>query len=444
MDIKNSTHWVQRDQKVMAECSKIKYYPFVITKGRGSIVEDADGNQFIDLLSSAACLNLGHSHPKVVEAIKNQAEDFTHYTTAYFYNTKAIEFAEKLVQITPGTFPKKVIFGLTGSDSNDGAIKVARAYTGRNKIIAFNGAYHGATFGALSLTHISLNMRRKIGATLPDIFSFDFPDTYRKGSEDAQRCIQQIESAFSSYLPPEEVAAIIIEPIQGDAGILVPPKKFMQDLANLCKKHGILFISEEVQQGFLRTGKWFGIDHFDIIPDLVILGKPVGGGMPLSAIVGRSEIIDSLGAPAHLFTFSGNPVSCAAGLASLEILSEPGFAQDVNQKGKLMKSLLEKLAEKYDLIGEVRGLGLSLAVDLVQNKETKIAASEAAAKICYRAWEKGVILITLAGNVLRIQPPLIITEKEILQAVQIIDESIEDYLNGDIPDSALEVIKGWK
>lgn len=444
MDIKNSTDWVQRDQKVMAECSKIKYYPFVITKGRGSIVEDVDGNQFIDLLSSAACMNLGHSHPKVVEAIKKQAEDLTHYTTAYFYNTKAIEFAEKLVQITPGTFPKKVIFGLTGSDSNDGAIKVARAYTGRSKIIAFNGAYHGATFGALSLTHISLNMRRKIGATLPDIFSFDFPDTYRKGSDDAQRCIQQIESAFSSYLPPEEVAAIIIEPIQGDAGILVPPKEFMQDLANLCKKHGILFISEEVQQGFLRTGKWFGIDHFDIIPDLVILGKPVGGGMPLSAIVGRSEIIDSLGAPAHLFTFSGNPVSCAAGLASLEVLSEPGFAKDVNQKGAVMKSLLEKLAEKYDLIGEVRGLGLSWAVDLVQNKETKIAASEAAAKICYRAWEKGVILITLAGNVLRIQPPLIITEKEIIRAVQIIDESIGDYLNGNIPDSALEVIKGWK
>ena len=443
METRQCEQWTKRDGKVMAACAKIRYYPFVMTRGCGSIVEDADGNKFIDLLSSAAAMNLGHAHPRVVKAVEEQARDFTHYTTAYFYNTKAIELAEKLVEVTPGSFDKKVAFGLTGSDSNDGAIKFARGFTGRSKIIAFKGAYHGSTYGAISLTHISLNMRRKIGAALPDIFAFDFPNEYRNGPEDTDRCLKQIKDAFTSYLPPDEVAAVIIEPIQGDAGILVPPKRFMQELAALCRENGILFISEEVQQGFCRTGKWFGIDNFDIVPDLLVLGKPVGGGMPLSAVVGRADVMDSLNPPAHLFTFSGNPVSCAAGLAGIEVMSEPGFLESVNAKGELMRSLFRDLQKKYSLIGEVRGLGLSNAVELVEDRSSKVPASTSAAKVCYRAWEKGVIVITLAGNVLRIQPPLIITEEEIRQAVRIIDESLADLMAGNIPDKALEVVKGW-
>lgn len=443
METSHCDHWAKRDKESMADCTKISYYPFVMAKGQGSIVEDVDGNTFIDLLSSAACLNLGHAHPKIIAAIEEQSKNFTHYTTAYFYNTKSIEMAEKLIEITPGSFDKRVAFGLTGSDSNDGAIKFARGFTGRNKIIAFKGAYHGATYGALSLTHISLNMRRKIGPAISDVFAFDFPHVYRNGDGDAARCLQQIKDAFTSYLPPDEVAAVIIEPIQGDAGIIVPPKEFMQGLYALCKEHGILFISEEVQQGFCRTGKWFGVEHFDIVPDLMILGKPLGGGTPLSAVVGRADVMNSLEAPAHLFTHSGNPVSCAAGLASIEVMSEPGFMDSVNAKGALAKKLFAELQEKYDLIGDIRGLGLSLAVELVENRDTKVPASQSAAKICYQAWRKGVILITLAGNVLRIQPPLIITEDEIRQSIRILDECFEDLQAGRIPDEALDVIKGW-
>ena len=435
--------WAQRDSQSLAKCAKISYYPFVMKKGSGSIVEDVDGNSFIDFLSSAACLNLGHAHPKIIEAVSEQMQDFSHYTTAYFYNTKAVEMAERLIQVTPGSFEKRVVFGMTGSDSNDGAIKFARGFTGRNKIIAFKGAYHGATYGALSLTHISLNMRRKLGPAIDDIFAFDYPNTYHNGPEDAERCIKQIKDAFASYLPADEVAAVILEPIQGDAGIIIPPKQFMQDLYALCQEHGILFVSEEVQQGFCRTGKWFGIDNFDVVPDMVILGKPIGGGMPLSAVVGRADVMNSLDAPAHLFTHSGNPVSCAAGLATIEVLSEPGFLEAVNEKGQLIQSLFRKMQEKYQVIGDVRGLGLSIAVELVEDRATKAPAKQAAAKICYQAWRKGLILITLAGNVLRIQPPLIVTEEEIRKALAILEECFADLEAGKISDEALDVIKGW-
>lgn len=443
INVERCRNWVARDSLVMAKCSRVKYYPFVMESGFGSTVVDVDGNSFIDLLSSAACLNVGHAHPQIVEAVRAQAEAFTHYTAAYFYNTKAIEFAEKLVQITPGTFDKRVAFGLTGSDSNDGAIKFARGYTGRDKIIVFHGAYHGSTYGAISLTHITPNMRRKIGSLIPDVFAFDFPNTFKNGEDDGDRCINQIKKAFSSYLPPEEVAAVIVEPIQGDSGILVPPIKFMQDLYALCQENSILFISEEVQQGFLRTGKWFGIDNFNIVPDLVILGKPIGGGLPLSAIVGREEIMNSLDPPAHLFTFSGNPISCAAGLAALNVLQTPGFDTSVNDKGMLMKNLLLDLKAKYSgYIADVRGLGLSLAVEIDENGDSVLSRT-ATAKISYRAWERGLILIFLANNVLRIQPPLTITEEEITTAVRIIDQCLADYMAGDIPDSALDDIEGW-
>ncbi|MDF9867296.1 4-aminobutyrate aminotransferase [Bacilli bacterium PM5-3] len=443
MKLQKANELVNRDSKVMGVCGKIKYYPFVIEKGIGSTVYDVDGNKFIDLLSSAASLNLGHSHPNVIKAIEESISKFTHYTTAYFYNEKAIELAEKVIAATPGDFEKKICFGLTGSDANDGAIKFARGYTGRSKIIAFDGAYHGSTYGSLSLTHISLNMRRKIGPVMPDVHVFDYPNTYHNGDDDGKRCIERIKKAFKTYCPPEEVAAIILEPIQGDAGIIVPPKEFVQGLAALCKEHGILLISEEVQHGYMRTGKMFSIEQFDVVPDLIVLAKPMGGGMPISAVVGRAEVIDSLGAPAHVFTFSGNHVSCASAIATIDTINTPEFEESVNKKGEYLKELLNELKDKYDFVGDVRGMGLSIGVELVKDKDSKESNDEAAAKIIYRAWEKGVILITVDGNVLRIQPPLVITMEEIKEAVSIIDEAMSDYKNNEIPDDVLNVIKGW-
>lgn len=443
MNLEENKKWVERDKKVVATCSRIKYYPFVMESGEGAIVKDVDGNEFIDMLSSAGALNLGHAHPKIIEAIEKTAKEFTHYTTAYFYNKYAIELAERLVKATPGAFEKRVVFGLTGSDANDGAIKFARGFTGRNKIIAFKNAYHGATFGAISLTHISANMRRKIGPLLPEIVPFDFPNVYKNGPEDAQRCLKSIKDAFESYCPPDEVAAVIIEPIQGDAGIIVPPKEFIKELYALCKEHGILFVAEEVQQGYMRTGKMFSIEHFDVEPDMILVAKPIGGGMPLSAIIGRADVMDSLSAPAHVFTFQGNPISCACGIVTHDIINTPEFQQDVIDKGAFLEAGFKKLQEKYECIGDVRGFGLSFGVEIVKDKVSKENDANAASKIVYQLWKKGVIMITLAGNVLRVQPPLVITKEQLASVLKTMEEVMDDLVNNRIPDEALDVIKGW-
>lgn len=439
---------VEDDKKVISPASRIPYYPLAVKSASGAIVVDEDGNQFIDLLSSAGVINVGHSHPKVVEAIIEQSKKYIHYTSAYMYNKSLVELAEKLVKITPGDSNKRVSFGLSGSDANDGMIKLARAYTGRSKVVSFIGAYHGSTYGAISLSAISLNMRRKIGPLLPDVFHFSYPDCYRcKFEKECDscnlECFNEIETAFESYMPAEEVAAIFIEPIQGDAGIIVPPRKYIKKLFNLCKEKGILFVSEEVQQGFGRTGKWFGIEHFDVVPDAIIMGKAIASGLPLSAIVAREDIMQAWEAPAHLFSTAANPVCCQAALATIDVIEEENLLKHTQELGNYMKERFNVMKDKYELIGDVRGLGLSIGVDLVTDRKTKQRASTAAAKISYRCWEKGLILSFFSKSVLRIQPPLILTKLQADKAIDIIEESINEYLKGNIPDEVLKVAKGW-
>lgn len=447
-DLKNCNRIVDEDMEVIPEFTRSPYYPLAVKRGLGSILEDADGNEYIDFLSSAAVLNVGSCHPKVVDAIIEQAKDLIHYTPGYMYMEAQVELAKKLIEITPGTFKKKVAFGVSGSDAIDGVIKLARAYTGRSKIISFTKSYHGSTYGAISVSTVSLNMRRKIGPLLPDIFHISYPDCYRCdfGKEESScnmECLEQLKLNFSSYLPPEEVAGIIMEPIAGDAGIVVPPQKYMDALYKICKEYGILLISDEVQQGFGRTGKWFGIENFNIVPDITAMGKAISSGMPLSAIVASSEIMDSLDDPAHLFTMAGNPVCCKAALATIEVIEEENLLDYTLEIGKYLIEAFQKMQDKYPVIGDIRGLGLSIGVDLVKNKVTREQNYEAAAKICYRCWEKGLIVTFFASSVLRIQPPLNITKEEIDRALNIIEESINDYLGGDIPDEVLEIAKGW-
>lgn len=439
---------VEEDNKVIAPFSRVPYYPLVIKSGYGSTVKDMDGNKFIDFLSSAGTLNTGHCHPKIVKAIKEQTEQFILYTPAYMYHKPLVDLAQKLVKITPGNFLKKVTFGLSGSDANDGAIKLARAYTGRSKIISFIRSYHGSTYGAISLSAVSLNMVRKIGPLLPEIYHMPFPDTYRNPlggvPEDAGRnCLDYLKYAFENYLPPDEVAAVIIEPIQGDAGVVVPPKDYMKQLFALCKENGILFISEEVQQGMGRTGKWFGIEHFGIEPDLIIMAKALASGMPLSALVGRAEIMDSLEAPAHLFTTAGNPVCCTAALATIKVIEEEKLMENAEKLNGIAFERFTSLKMQFPFIGEIRGLGLSLGVDLVKNPITKERNKEAAAKICYRAWQKGLLLAFFSNSVLRIQPPLVITEEEFNRGVDIIEMCMVDLRKGLLSDDILKTTKGW-
>jgi len=439
---------IKQDEEVISPASRVPYYPFVMKRGKGAIVEDIDGNRYIDFLSSAAALNTGHAHPRVVRAIKEQVNNFTNYTTAYMYNKNQVELAQELVQITPGNRTKKVSFGLSGSDANDGAIKLARIFTKRQKIIAFLRSYHGSTYGAISLSAISLNMRRNIGPFLPEIYHVPYPDCYRcpfklVPSNCNLSCLDYIKTVLDTLIPAEEIAAVIIEPIQGDAGIIVPPKNYLSNLKNLCGDNGILFIAEEVQTGFGRTGKWFAVEHWGIEPDVILLGKAIASGMPLSAIVAKKEIMDSWKAPAHLFTMGGNAVSCAAALATISVIKEEKLVEKSKEIGDYIKARFNELKKEHELIGDVRGKGLLIGVDLVSDRETKQRAEKEAAKICWRCWEKGLILTFFSKSVLRIAPPLVITKKEVDIALDIIEESIKDVEEGKISDQVLKKISGW-
>ncbi len=448
MRLTKTMELIRRDENVLAEFARIKYFPFVMKRGRGAMMEDVDGNVFIDLLSSAAAMNVGHSHPKVVERLKQQLEDFTNYTSAYIYSENLVELGEKLAAITPGNYEKRISYGVSGSDANDGAIKLARAYTGRSKLISFIGAYHGSTYGAISLSAISLNMRNKIGPLLPDIHHIEYPECYRcrydkEPGTCGLQCLSLFKKSLATYLPAEEIAGVIMEPIAGDAGLIIPPKRYMDELYSICQQYGILFVSEEVQQGMGRTGKWWSIEHFDIEPDMILSAKALGSGVPISAIIARREIAESVGPPAHLFTMSGNAFACAAASATIDVIEEENLLSKATEMGEYAKARFREMQERYDIIGEVRGLGLSIAVEIVKDKESKVGYSEAAKKICYRCWEKGVILIFLAEGALRVQPPLVITKDQMDRALDIIEESIQDFLNGEIPDSVLTFAKGW-
>ncbi|GAA0180262.1 aminotransferase class III-fold pyridoxal phosphate-dependent enzyme [Clostridium sediminicola] len=439
---------VEKDKEMYAQAGKLPYFPLAVKKGHGAIIEDADGNEYIDMLASAGMLNTGHSHPKIVEAITNQAKDFVHYIYPYVYHEPLVKLAKEIINITPGDFEKRIIFGLTGSDANDGMIKFARAYTGRSKIISYIGAYHGSTYGAISLSALNLNMRRKIGPLVPEMHHIHYPDCYRCrfGKEECNcnlECIKELQESFKYFLPPEEVAAILLEPIAGDSGFIIPPKKYIDKLYSICKENGILFVVDEVLQGFGRTGEWFGIDNFDIEPDMVVLGKSIASGMPLSAIVGRKEIMESLDAPAHTFTGAGNPISCKAALATLEVIREEELIEHSKTLGEYMKTCFKDMQERYEIIGDVRGIGMTIGVDLVKDRITKERNNNAAAKICYRAYENGVLVTFVSSNVLRIQPPLVIKKEQIDKSIDIIEEAIKDYLKGNIPDEVLKFSKGW-
>ena len=440
---------IARDSKVYSQIGRIPYAPLVVKKAYGVTIVDADGNKYIDLISAASSLNTGSNHPRVIQAIKEQLDDCINYTAGYSYNEPMIKLAESLVSIVPAGYSEmKVHFGLSGSDSIDAAIKFARGFTGRRRIVSHVGAFHGATFGALSLTPLALNMRRKVGPLLADIEHIQYPTCYRCPFNLEERscgleCLNPFRQALSSHLPPEEIAAVIVEPIAGDSGLYVPPVKYMRALYDICKEHGILFCVDEIQQALGRTGKWFCFEHFGIEPDIIVLGKALGSGMPISAVIARQEIIDSLDAPCHGFTMAGHMLSCASALETLKIIREDELLVKADELGAYAMTRFKDMREKFPIIGDVRGLGLSIGVDLVSDKTNRTGSREAAMKICYRCFEKGVFVVFLGNGVLRIQPPLVISKKELSTALDVIEETIQEYVDGQIPDDVLELVSGW-
>ncbi len=430
---------IQEDAQYFAPAGRIPYYPLVIDHAHGSVMTDVDGKEYIDLLTSASALNVGHTPQPVVDAIVAQVKKMVHYTPAYMYHEPLVKLAHRLCELSPGDFPKRVIFGLTGSDSNDALIKFARGYTGRPNIVSFVGAYHGSTYGSISMSAISLNMRRKIGPLLPGFHHIPFPDRYRGmyGASEpntVEEYLAPFKEMLATYLPPDEVACVVVETLQGDGGLLEPVEGYFRALYDLCKEHGILFAVDDVQQGLGRTGTWCSMEHFGIDPDLVVYGKSLAGGLPLSALVGREDIMMSLDRPAHLFTTGANPVCCAAALAVLDMLEGENLLQQSTEKGAHARRRMEAWKDRFRAVGDVRGLGLSLGVDIVSDKEKKTKDPEAALKICNRCFEKGVVMIAFGGSVLRFQPPLVITYEELDRALDVIEETLVELEDGKLAD----------
>ncbi len=346
------------ESKAFSKASRVKYFNIVVDSGKGATITDADGKTYIDLLASASSTNTGHSHPHIVKAIQDQAAKLIQYTPAYFANNPAVKLAPRLAALAPISGPVELSWGNSGSDANDAMIKFARAYTGRPYIVSFTGAYHGSTFGSLTLSSVSLNMSRKIGPLLPDVVKVPYPDPWQRldgEDEDAfvDRMFKAFLQPFETYLPAEEVAAVVIEPIQGDGGIVKAPTAFVQKLAAFAKKNGILLAVDEVNQGMGRSGKWWSIEHFDVEPDLMVVGKSLASGMPLSAVIGRKEILESLNAPANVFTTAGNPVTTAAAMATLDVMEDEdlvGRSVKLGKKKRVTSSPRKRLNIRLSVI----------------------------------------------------------------------------------------------
>lgn len=448
MEISSEAKRVIAEDRNYISGSLVRFIPFVIKKARGAIITDVDGNHYIDFLSGAAVTNVGHNHPAVVEAARKTMEETVHGATLYLYNESVVKLATRLNEITPGEFQKKVFFGLSGSDAVDCALKLVRYHSGRPRVISFVGAYHGMTMGALSLSGFTKTMVKKFMPLIPGIVHVPYPFCYRcpmkqKYPSCGLLCIRFIEEqVFEKYCPPEEVSAIFIEPIQGDAGIIVPPDEYLPELYNLCEKYGIILVADEIQTGFGRTGKMFACSHWAVEPDVIVLGKAIASGFPLSAVVARKEIMNWVPST-HVITCGGSPMCCEAALATIDVLESERLVKNAAKIGAYLKSELETLKNTYDVIGDVRGKGLMIGVDLVKDRETKEPAAKEAHKVCFRAWELGLVMMFLGKSTLRIAPPLCLDKEQADRAIEIIATSIRDVFLGKVPDDKIEDYHGW-
>jgi len=421
---------VKRDENVISP-SYGRFYPLVVESGRGCIVRDVDGNEYIDFNSGLVCLSVGHSHPKVVAAIKNQCDRFLHYSNTDFFYAEVVNLAEKLAEITPGNFDKKVYFGNSGAESVEAAVKLAKWHTRKQRFISFISAFHGRTIGALSFTASKPTQRRYFFPLMPGVTHVPYPYCYRcpfklTYPDCHYWCIDFIdEFVLHKYVPPEEVAAIVFEPIQGEGGYVVPPPGYFQRLKKLADKYGILLIDDEVQAGMGRTGKWFAIEHWGVEPDILCSAKALASGLPLGATIAKSTIMDWVGG-SHASTFGGNPLSCVAANAVIDVTREEKLLGNATVQGAYIMKRLEELKQQTEIVGDVRGKGLMIGMEIVENKETKKPAPKKAAEIMKRSWKRGVAVITCGSSTIRIAPPLNITRELVDAALEILGDVVKE------------------
>lgn len=425
-----------RAQQIVKEDSEFlspsytRDYPLVAKTGRGAVIEDVDGNTFLDFAAGIAVVATGHCHPQVVAAIQKQAAELIHMSGTDFYYPNLVELAEKLAFVVPGAEPKRVYFGNSGAEAIEAAIKLVKYHTKRDKLVAFHGAFHGRTMGALSLTASRSVQRKGFGTLLAGVFHTPYPDTYRgtygvRPDHAAEDCLSYLENElFRRRVDPEEVAGIFIEPIQGEGGYLPAPPEFLQGLQRMCRKYGILLVADEVQSGMGRTGKWWACQHAGIEPDILCTAKGIASGMPLSAMIARRSVMNWTPG-AHASTFGGNPVCIAASLATIKLLEEKYMA-NAARMGELVMKKTADWKQKHKIVGDIRGRGLMIGIEFVRDQKTKEKAPELRNKIVEQVFYKGLLVLGSGDTTLRLCPPLLVDEEQVDFALRTLDGVISE------------------
>lgn len=417
---------VKKDERFISP-SYGRFYPLVVESGKGCIVKDVDGNEFIDFNSGLVCMNVGHSHPKVVAAVKNQCDRFLHYSNTDFFYREVVDLAEKLTQITPGTPEKKVYFGNSGAEAVEAAVKLAKWHSRKQLFIGFISAFHGRTVGALSFTASKPTQKRHFFPLMPGVTHVPYPYCYRcpfklEYPSCHYWCVDFIEEyTLQKYVPPEDTAAIVTEPIQGEGGYVVPPPEYFQRLKKLADKYDLLLIDDEVQSGMGRTGKWFAIEHWGVEPDIICTAKALASGLPLGATIAKAKIMDWVPG-SHASTFGGNPLSCVAASAVIDAIEEEKLLENAAKQGAYIMKRLGELKEQSEIVGDVRGKGLMMGMEIVEDKESKKPAPQKVSEIMMRSWKRGINVISCGASTIRIAPPLIITRELVDSAMDIIED----------------------
>jgi 4-aminobutyrate aminotransferase len=424
---------IARDQRFVSP-SYTRCYPLVASRGEGAIVEDVDGNRFLDFNAGIAVVATGHCHPRVVEAIRHQAGKLIHMSGTDFYYESLVDLAEKLGSLAPGGVERRVSFGNSGAEAIEGAMKLARYSTGRDKFIAFLGGFHGRTMGALSLTARKAVQRKGFGPLVPGVVHAPYPNCYRcpfgqTPENCAVECAKFIEDQLMKTIAPaEEVAAFVIEPVQGEGGYVPAPQRFFDELARICEKYGILLICDEVQSGMGRTGKMWATEHFNAVPDIMAVAKGIASGLPLGATVARADLMQWTPG-AHASTFGGNPVACAAALVTIELL-EQELIDNAARMGAHLMARMREWPARFSIVGDVRGLGLMIGVELVRDQQSKTKAPELRDRVVNLAFERGLLILGAGDNTLRLSPPLVISRDQCEFALNTLEECLTEAVRG--------------
>jgi 4-aminobutyrate aminotransferase / (S)-3-amino-2-methylpropionate transaminase / 5-aminovalerate transaminase len=406
--------------------------PAFAESANGALIQDVDGNTFIDFVGAIGVLNVGHCHPKVTQALHEQVDKFIHTGFNVMMFESYIELAEKLASLAPGNHEKKVLMQNSGAEAVENAVKIARKYTKRQGIISFSRGYHGRTLMTMTMTSKVKPYKFEFGPFAPEVYRAPYPYVYRRpnGLTEEQYedyVITEFKNLFVTDVAPETIAAVVMEPVQGEGGFIVPGKRFVQEVSKFCKEHGILFIADEIQTGFARTGRYFAIEHFEVVPDIITVSKSMGAGVPISAVIGRKEIMDAADPGELGGTYSGSPLGCKAALAVLEIIEEEGLNQRGEEIGKKVMERFQKFYDKFKCIGDIRGLGAMCAIEIVKDQETKEPAKELTNQIIKEANKRGLLIFSagIYSNVIRLLMPLVITDEQLEEGLNILENSIE-------------------